>query len=344
VAGQLLPARIVIGRPAAAIFVVCLGVVACSSSSSTIDVAAPSATKCSVTAQSSPSSFGPAGGAGAITIATERECSWSAATDASWISMRGATSGQGDAAVPYSVTANPTPASRRATFVVASAQLEIVQDGAPCRFAIDRASARMSDAGGSIAVGVSAMNGCAWTASSRVNWIAVTRGAGGNGSGSVALTIQPNNGGERSGQVGIADQTVTVVQDAHAAPPPPAPPSPSPAPPPPPAPNPPAPSPPPPPPAPAPPPPSPAPAPPPPPAGQDIELKGTISGLGGSCPAIRFSVSGRTVTADSGTEFDKKPCRDLRNGTNVEVKGRTQSDGSVRASKIEAKDGDDHDG
>jgi Domain of unknown function (DUF5666) len=75
-----------------------------------------------------------------------------------------------------------------------------------------------------------------------------------------------------------------------------------------------------------------------------IELHGALSELRGSCPNVTFTLSGRAVAADASTKFEKRSCGALKNGTKIEVKGRTQPDDTVRASKIEIKDDDDDHG
>ncbi len=70
-----------------------------------------------------------------------------------------------------------------------------------------------------------------------------------------------------------------------------------------------------------------------------------MSGLHGSCPNVTFALSGYTVVANRNTEFKKDACGALKNGVSVEVKGTTQADGTVSASRIEVKkdkdEGDD---
>jgi len=56
---------------------------------------------------------------------------------------------------------------------------------------------------------------------------------------------------------------------------------------------------------------------------------------------MTFVVDGRTVATDGDTEFEKRSCGSLGNGVRVEVKGRLQSDGTVRASKVDVKKDDD---
>lgn len=65
----------------------------CSSSSQT--VTAPSISKCQVTAVAEPATFGAAGGAGTLTVNTNRECQWNAGSITvlthRWLSVVGRT-------------------------------------------------------------------------------------------------------------------------------------------------------------------------------------------------------------------------------------------------------------
>ena len=65
-----------------------------------------------------------------------------------------------------------------------------------------------------------------------------------------------------------------------------------------------------------------------------ITLEGTVSAPSGTCPTLRFTVDGRIVTTSTATEFSKGPCKDLRQGIEVEVRGMLMSDDSVRADRV----------
>jgi hypothetical protein len=68
-------------------------------------------------------------------------------------------------------------------------------------------------------------------------------------------------------------------------------------------------------------------------------LNGKVSGLTGSCPAIRFLLGQTTVTADATTDFRRGPCKNVRNGTSVEVTGHSTVGGAIAADviSVEAK-------
>ena len=59
----------------------------------------------------------------------------------------------------------------------------------------------------------------------------------------------------------------------------------------------------------------------------------------GTCPAVTFRLKGYNVRTTSATEFAKGPCRDVFDDDDVDVKlwGEIQSDGWVRATRIEFK-------
>ena len=68
---------------------------------------------------------------------------------------------------------------------------------------------------------------------------------------------------------------------------------------------------------------------------EEIELKGKISGLSGTCPNLRFTVQTQLIRTDKDTSFRDGKCSDARNGSDVVVTGLRTSDGSVDARRVE---------
>ena len=320
--------------------VIALASAAASCHSAQTSVTGPTADdKCQVTATSTPQSFTANGGNGAVAIATARDCTWTIATTANWLTLGGDRSGQGEASISYTVAANPVPTARSGSIVVSSQTVAVNQAAAPCTYSLDRAADTVGPSGGTLSVRVTTISGCGWTAASRDSWIAITSGQNGNASGTVGLSVAANAGtASRVGVVNVGGQSYTVNQSATPAPPSPSPAPPSPAP----TPTPPSPTPGPPAPSPTPTPtPTPTPIPPTPPprppgGGQEVEFDGAVSNLSGRCPDVTFSSHGYTVTADRSTDYKKKSdCGDLREGRGISVQGVTQANGTVRARRIE---------
>jgi hypothetical protein len=179
------------------------------------------------------------GGGGTVTVTTNGECAWTAATDVSWIRVTSPLSGSGNGNVNFTVSAN-SGTDRTGSIEVGGQRSVVTQTGviaSSCTYAIFPASQNISATGGAGSpVSVTTQNGCRWTATSNASWITVTSGASGTANGSVGFAVAANSADARTGTVTIAGRPFTVTQAAVATSPVPAPaPTPTPTPPPPPA-------------------------------------------------------------------------------------------------------------
>lgn len=68
------------------------------------------------------------------------------------------------------------------------------------------------------------------------------------------------------------------------------------------------------------------------------EADGLIAGVIGTCPALSFTVGTTKVTTNAQTVFMDGTCAGALNGTEVEVRGTTQPDGSLVALIVEIED------
>jgi hypothetical protein len=188
--------------------------------SASTSVVAPTADKCQISVTTFTGSFGATGGPGTATIATSRDCSWSATADSPWITLSSPTQGQGDGTLSFSVAANQVPAARSGTVTINGQRMALSQEPAPCRYQISPQAQHAVASGAAGTIGVSALGGCAWTAASGAPWVRITSSASGSGTGSVAYTVAANPGGVRSTTITVAGLPFTLDQDAMAAPPP----------------------------------------------------------------------------------------------------------------------------
>jgi Putative binding domain, N-terminal/Viral BACON domain len=82
-----------------------------------------------------------------------------------------------------------------------------------CTFSVSPSSRSVPSAGGNSTFGVSAAQGCAWTATTPDSWITITGGASGDGDGTVSFSASEHTGtSQRTGRLTIAGETVTVTQ------------------------------------------------------------------------------------------------------------------------------------
>jgi hypothetical protein len=198
-----------------------------SCTSSETSVTAPSAPRCTVTVSNSMETVPASGGAGSLSVAAARDCTWAASNTAQWIVITSPTSGQGDGSIAYRVAANSAPSVRQASIDVNTASTAIVQEAAECRFTVTPAAPSISASGGNVTLQVQANAACAWTAASDVAWARVAAGATGQGDGAVTLAVDANPGAGRSARIVVAGVEVVLGQASAGGPPaPPAPPAP----------------------------------------------------------------------------------------------------------------------
>lgn len=308
--------------------------ISCGSTSVT-EVASPDVVRCATSIDGTIPTVPSGGGTVPVTVGAARECSWAAASDASWMQVS-PTSGQGQADLTLTVAANDAATSRTATLTVNGQTYAVAQEASPCTFALSTTSAHVGADGGHASVRVITLTGCSWSANSSTGWVHVPGGSE-SGEATIGVTIDRNAGAARSAQVTIADQLFSVSQDAYVPPPPSPTPAPSPTPPPAPGPTPAPPSPAPPP-APTPPPaPSPSPVPPPPEPACAYTLSSydkafNEKGGGGSfdvrtTPHCSWSAASSAdwISIESGTaaagggkvkyHVDRNPSKDDRTGT-----------------------------
>ncbi len=170
------------------------------------------APQCTYSISPTSRSFTSAGGSDTVTVTAGAGCSWTAVSNAAWITINGGASGSGNGTVSYSMAPN-SGAVRSGTMTIAGQTFTVTQS-ALCTYSISPASQSFTSATGSGTVSVTAGAGCSWTAVSNAGWITITGGASGSGGGTVSYSVAANSGATRSGTMTIAGQTFTVSQAA----------------------------------------------------------------------------------------------------------------------------------
>jgi hypothetical protein len=185
-------------------------------SAMSVDTFAYTAPACTYTLSAATLSIVAAGGTASVTVTTGAGCTWTAADNATWLTVTSGASGSGNGTVTVTATANPTTASRSATLTVGGKTVTVTQ-AAPCSYSLSPATQNIVAAGGTGSVAVTTSAGCAWTATDNATWLSETSGASGSGNGTVTVTATANTTtASRSVTVTIGGQTVTVTQPAPA--------------------------------------------------------------------------------------------------------------------------------
>lgn len=85
--------------------------------------------ECTYSISPTSQSFDAAGGPGTISVTADTNCSWTAVSNASWITITSGSSGTGNGSVGYYVLQNKAKATRTRTITVAGLQFTVTQNG-----------------------------------------------------------------------------------------------------------------------------------------------------------------------------------------------------------------------
>lgn len=153
------------------------------------------------------------GGTRTVAVTAGPDCPWVAETTVPWLSVASADAVKGSGSVALAVQVN-NGAARSGVARVAGQTVTVTQ-GPQCTLAIAPTSARVSAAGGSITIAVTAPDGCPWSANPREPWLNVSPRSG-EGSASLQVTVAANSGTDRQGAIDVGGLVFTVSQDAAA--------------------------------------------------------------------------------------------------------------------------------
>ena len=148
-----------------------------------------------------------------INVTAGAGCAWSTRTDANWVTVDTGSTGSGNGIVRLVVQANNGD-ERSTTVTIAGQPFALHQEGS-CSYKIKPNNYHARRGPDDIDIEVTTNAGCAWTASSSVNWVTVTEGSAGIGKGKVRLVVQANEGASRQVVLTIAGQPFDLRQDGR---------------------------------------------------------------------------------------------------------------------------------
>jgi uncharacterized protein (TIGR03437 family) len=190
----------------------------------TVTVTQDGLANCSYKISPSNPTFPVGGGDGSFTV--QSNCPWQARPDVSWISLGTG----GTAGTSYKVASNTCLASRAGTIsllltnLTPPPALTVTQDGSPNNMSLRREndaaptySATVGAAASKDRLIVTTGDTCLWSASVDVNWISITFGSSGTGSGGISYSILENTTTvPRTGSIHVGSLTFTITQQPPA--------------------------------------------------------------------------------------------------------------------------------
>jgi PKD repeat protein len=160
-------------------------------------------------------SFSADAGSGSFSVTTQTGCTWTAASDSSWVTLT-ATGSPGSGTVNYTVGANNTGSPRTGHISVKDKTFTISQEAkaSVCTYGLSPDNRSFTADASSGSFSVTTQTGCTWTAASDSSWVTLTA-TGSPGSGTVNYTVGANNtGSPRTGHISVKDKTFTIAQAA----------------------------------------------------------------------------------------------------------------------------------
>jgi uncharacterized repeat protein (TIGR03803 family) len=179
-------------------------------------------TNCTLSINPTNAVFDAVGGSDSVSVTAPNGCDWSATSNDSFITIISDSSGSGNGPVHYTVAANTSTNEQVGTMTIAGQTFTVTESGTTsssgsCAFTLSPLSIDIVAKGGNKTISVKSKNKeCSWTAfSGDPSFIFITKGSSGTNNGAAVLAVATNpEAVARTGTVSIAEQTVTVVQQA----------------------------------------------------------------------------------------------------------------------------------
>jgi hypothetical protein len=159
------------------------------------------ASGCAYTLTPTSTNISTGGGTGSFNITSGTGCTWTAVSNAPWITVTSGSSGIGNGTVSFSVQANSGPP--RTGTITAGGQTFTVNQANSCTYSLSATNANFGETGGNGSVNVITQAGCIWSALSNSPWITVTAGGSGTGNGIVSFSVAANTGPAQTGTITV---------------------------------------------------------------------------------------------------------------------------------------------
>jgi Viral BACON domain/Putative binding domain, N-terminal len=171
---------------------------------------------CEYTLAASSAVMAATAGTGSVGLTSPAGCTWTAASNAAWLSVVAWAGGNGNGIITFEAEANTSGASREAIISAAGQAFRVTQQAAGnCLYSLSPGSQVLPVEGGSGSLTVTTGKGCAWSAASDVDWVELTGASNGMGSATVTFSVARNTtaGGYRNAHVSVAGRQFYVWQN-----------------------------------------------------------------------------------------------------------------------------------
>jgi hypothetical protein len=157
---------------------------------------------------------------GSFTVSAPGNCSWTAASNAAWLTVTGGSPGSGSGTVSFLVAENTGTSTRTGQIAVADKTFTVRQDvpvQPVCEYSVAPVDFDPCMPAGSVTAMVTAPAGCTWTAAPNASWLSVSSGSSGSGTSAITINFTDNYDAPRNGIVMVRWPTPTAGQNIRIA-------------------------------------------------------------------------------------------------------------------------------
>lgn len=149
-----------------------------------------------------------------VLVSTGPTCTWTAVSNAPWITISSGATGTGNGTVKLAIAANDTNAQRTGTVTIAGFTYTVTEPSNACVFTLTVPQGLvLPSAAATYGITVATDTACQWTATSRGDWIGFNGASTGTGSGTVTFNALVNASAvPRTATITIGGVTVHFVQ------------------------------------------------------------------------------------------------------------------------------------
>jgi hypothetical protein len=177
------------------------------------------ATLCSYDLSPTSAEFNKDGGSGNFAVSAPAECTWSATSDAAWLTVTSGAQGSGTSTVSYTVPRSTQIPDRTGIITVADRRFTVKQAGdiGGCQYAVGPVLFNTCMASGTLTARLTTQDSCPWTSTPNVSWLNVPSGTSGSGSATISISYTDNYDAPREGIVMVRWPTPTAGQNLRVA-------------------------------------------------------------------------------------------------------------------------------
>lgn len=158
-------------------------------------------------------------GTGTFAVAAPPSCSWTAVSNAAWLTITNGAQGSGAGTVAYAVARNLDTAERSGAITVGARSFSVRQSGdaGACAYSVAPVAFQPCMPGGTLNATLITQASCSWTVTSDSAWLGVASSASGSGSATISINYPDNYDAPRAGIVMVRWPTPTAGQNIHVA-------------------------------------------------------------------------------------------------------------------------------